>query len=270
MKRAVLLVGIGLWSLLALVVICVFIFGTTGGARVPGWVVNLPGYSLNIGENTVLVAEENFSLDEIQSLHVNATYQSVRISIGGDVLAVRYYDNAGAGEFSAEPVDGSLYIRTGRRAPVTIFGFGLNWPRLEITIPRNYAGNVSFVSTSGSLRLDGDAVWGDASFRSTSGSIRAYGNIKSEAISLSSTSGSINAGDITAGSIKSVSTSGSQKLGGLSADGMIELRSSSGSVRVGTVDSPEHKIRTSSGSITTGVLTGTGSVQSSSGRVRTD
>jgi DUF4097 and DUF4098 domain-containing protein YvlB len=322
MKKAFLLTGIIAWSIMGLIVLGVLI-ASLSGINMPGWIRNLPGLNaarggsenmIYVGGSTVLIKEESFPLDGVAALNIRTTHQKITVTLSNDSrLTVRQYDNENARPFTSdaglvETGFGTLDISTRDRG----FSIGiltLNFdPRLEISLPRSYAGNVALISTSGTVHIADSVTWGDTLLQSTSGSIRlnapaAFGNlwvkstsgtIRSEKItgmdisiestsgshrlgaldasgnvSLRSTSGSVSASGISGAEISAATSSGSQTLGALDSGGLIRLTSASGTVRADAVRSPQHYITTSSGSIRIGELTGQGEVRSTSGSVRT-
>jgi hypothetical protein len=318
MKKVFLLTGIVAWSILGLLILGV-LFISLSGTDAPDWVKKLPGYGgiwgernmVNIGGNVSLRHEENFSIDGIDLLTIVADYQSIAVTLtNDDKLTVSHYDYDNADPFTSDAGTGVLSIRTQRRTIINFLGFGINsHPRLEISVPRSYAGHVSLTAVSGSIRIEETVTWGntalqttsgsvrlnapgtfaDFSAKTTSGSVRLAGAISGDTVGISSTSGSITlancesegqvflksvSGSIRSGNIRGAdvtaeSTSGSQHHGSIDAGGTIRLTAVSGTVRADAVRSPTHHIRTTSGSIRIGELTGNGEVRSTSGSVRT-
>jgi DUF4097 and DUF4098 domain-containing protein YvlB len=293
MKKTALVIGICLWSLLALLLFVALVFGATGNGA-PDWVRNLPGYrwnvNVNFGGNAGLIGDESFLLDGIDLVIVDASYQRINVTIGGEKLNVRHYDYGSINRFSAERVDGSLRIRTDRTPLVSVGIMGAG-ARLEITIPRAYTQNVSFTSTSGSVRVDGGADWEGVSLRSTSGSIRVHGDLKSGGLSAFSTSGSVRLegsvkgkeitigstsgsvrveGRIEGESLKAQSTSGSIRIGDCAITGSVGLQSSSGSINTGHINAGTITSATTSGSQRLGNFVADGMIEitSVSGSVR--
>jgi hypothetical protein len=315
MRKAVLLVGIIAWSIMGLLILGV-LTASLSGAGMPDWVRGLPGIYGGEGDNMIiiggsveLIKEESFSLDGIGSLGIHASSHRITVTLGsGDKLTVRQYDFNNAAPFTSDAGGGALTIRADRTISLLNFRIGINQsPRLDITVPLAYAGDVSLATNSGSIMIEDRAAWGDTKLKTSSGTIRltapavfkdlemktSSGSVRTEKIEASSitsetASGSQRLGDIEAGgqvliksssgsvstaSIKAIevsvaTSSGSQNHGDIEADGMIRLTSNSGSVRAGAVRSSEHHIRTSSGSVRVGELTGTRNIESRSGSVR--
>jgi hypothetical protein len=290
MKKAIIIASIAAWGLAALLITYFLITGLRGDSKV----FNI---NVNAGGDISLIHEESFSLEGMDTFYINTNYQSVRVELNnGDKLTVRHYDYSNADPFTAEPGGGALDIRAGRRTAMGgFFGFGVSVdPRLEISVPRSFAGNVSLTSASGSVRIEDSVTWGDVTLKTTSGSIRVNGTLTSSEtdvqsvsgsvrlngkvrcsglnvrttsgsvtvsncetggqVFLKSTSGSVRSGNITGADVTCETTSGSQTLGAVEASGTVRLTSVSGSVRADAVRASQHHIHTTSGSIRIGVI----------------
>ena len=303
MKKAVLSIAIAIWSLLALLVLAILVFGLTG-AGAPGWVQKLPGYGATwkgdnsmvvFGGNVTLIKEESYALAGIGSLSVTGTYQSVYVTLNDSgSLTVRHYDYDAADGFTSETAGGTLGIQAQKRTMINLFGINVNnWPRLEISVPRSYADKISFTSASGSVNIEENAAWGDTSLRSASGSVRVKGSLSCGGLRVSTTSGSVRLnGEITGAVVDVGSTSGSvhidgtvrcerlsvqtasgsQKLSDCEVSGPVSLKSVSGGIRAGNISGSEITCKSTSGGQTLGALEAKGmiSLNAVSGRIQAD
>ena len=294
MKKAILSVGILIWGILAVIVSTILVYAMFDLPK-PGWAENLPATiwkgentMIHFGGNTALLLEEDYVLDGIDTLRVIATYQDVTITLhDGADMRVRHYDYNTADPLTADFSGGSLTITAQKWNVFNIFGFTAS-PRLEIELPREYAGNADISSVSGTVKIEGDVSWGDVRLKTTSGSIRT-GDISALSIDIQSTSGSLSPGlldadnnvrlkatsgsirgdDIRAGSVEAQSTSGSLNLGALTSGGSVRMKTVSGSIKAGNIKGRDVTSESTSGSQTLGAIDAAGMIRLTavSGRV---
>jgi DUF4097 and DUF4098 domain-containing protein YvlB len=305
MRKAFLVIGIAAWSILGSVILAILVLGLSG-SNMPKWVQELPGVSalrggngemfyFNIGGSTELIKEESFKLEGIGTVSIAAASERITVTLNnGNEMIVRQYDNSHAQPFTSGKGNGSLDIST-RDKPIAIGIMVFNFsPRLEISIPRSYAGNVSLAATSGSIHINDRVKWGntlitassgsirlnssgefgDLRIKTSSGSIRSYGVITGDAAEISSTSGSIrlDGGAVRCASLNVRSTSGSITLYECEASGQVTVKSSSGSIRSSGIKAGDVTVESTSGSQTLGTVEASGTIRltSSSGSVKAD
>ena len=265
MKKKVFLAGSLIWVLVALVALAVLVVSLSGGNLskfLPGWLnVGTIGSSFTgaIDSNTPLIKEEKLSLDNISELSVGTQYQAIRLTlIDGGEIALRHYDQESAPTFTSDSSGGRLVVNIPQRNFVSI---NMMSPRLEIDLPRAYAGAVKLDSTSGGINLDEPAEWGDTALASTSGSIHFKGGISCGDLSIKTSSGSINLGDINAAAVITDSTSGSQRYEEVLAKGEVALKATSGSINSSKISATDVRIQSTSGSIRTDDITAAGNAK---------
>lgn len=273
MKRILLIFGILLWLGLA----CVFTLILMNGMNIGSFRWNLndigKGWNQNMNfSSETEIRTDSFSLDGLTHLKINSRYQSIELTLtDDDLLTVRQYDREGAPAFTDSVSSNTLEIALPSENSFSFFGFSFQ-PRLKISLPRSYAQAITLVTSSGSIRIEGNPQWEDTSLHSSSGSIRLESGLHCAALNVQSSSGSQRFGTIKAQSADFSATSGSVRLENILADGNIQIETSSGSIHTGALIGSEVSVSASSGSITTGEIEAGGqvSLSASSGSVGAD
>jgi DUF4097 and DUF4098 domain-containing protein YvlB len=231
-KKAIIAVSIAVWSVVALLVIALLITSALG----KDFSIGGKSFMINFGGgNVTLLREEKLTLDGTTMLDVGATYQDIRIRVtDGNQATVRHYDYENAEPCAVSDSGGTVSVNANWRFSINLFTFNFTEsPRLEIELPSSYAGNVSFVTTSGTVRAEGDAAWGDTVLQSTSGSVNTDGTLVCRDLRAKSASGSVNLNrDVTGAVVQVSSTSGSVHLKGNTKCDELSVQSTSGSVHI--------------------------------------
>jgi len=267
MRKTVFLAGGIVWGVVALIMLFELVAGLNGGGRL---LAANSGLVRFVQGNLSLVREESISLADIHRIEIEAFYHSVRVFLtDGAEMTVRQYDTDSDADpktlFSSSKANGALRVSIAHRIRLMFFtGAG---PRLEIDIPRTYAGAVAVKTASGSIRLYDPVKWSDVSIISSSGTIRSNGSLTCAALDVETSSGSVNLGDIRAGSVRIDTSSGTIRLGDVAVRGSAGISSSSGSHHVGDLSAGVFSIRGKSGSMRYSGVSGGGVVTNSSGSI---
>ena len=273
MKKTVILIGILIWLGLA-AVFTVFLVSGLSGSPAPGFLGHFTdGGWRNIqfgGTGEVLVRTETFDSGGLEKLQLESRSQAVIVSFtDGDLITVTQYGHEGAPAFTDTRSDRSLHISTPPVYSVGFFTMSFN-PRLEVSLPRQYKEAVEISANSGTIRVNGDAEWGDVSLRATSGSIRAEDSLRCAGLSVKTNSGSQHFGSVTAAAAEFSAISGTIRLGDVMAEGMVSIEANSGAVHAGRLAASDFAVKTSSGSIRLGELDGRGILRSTSGSIHAE
>ena len=283
MRRSVLLAFAIIFTIAAIAVLGVLVMSLSGKVDMKGFFSS--GFSnMTSGE---LIKEATFDASALEELHISVREHKVEIVLtDDDFVTVRQYDYSGAEPFTAVETAASLNIAVDMDFRLAVFNTVI--PRLEVSVPRTYVGDVKAASTSGSI-VCGEAIrWNAVMLESKSGSIRFENGVKCGAFYAGSTSGAIRVGEIisdsgvsleaTSGSVradgridcerlKASASSGTVSLGDANAKMWMEITTRSGSIRTGNLSAGEYTMSAGSGSIRTESLTGRGTATTSSGSI---
>ncbi|NLB28754.1 MAG: DUF4097 domain-containing protein [Clostridiales bacterium] len=265
MKRPVLLTLAIIFMVASLATLGILIASLTGKINVGGFF--RAGFSdIATGE---LIKEETFDASSLSELNISTQDQKIEIILtDDDFITVSQYDGAVAEPFSTAETSDELRIALGSKFRITVFNAIIS--RLEIHLPRSYAGDVTAVTSSGGITCDDAVTWSDAAAESRSGSVR-IADIACSSLTVSSSSGAIRVGGIASGgAVNLESTSGSIRAEGAVHCDELRVETLSGSVSLADVSSSAGAvITTASGSIRAGDISAQSySVRPSSGSVR--
>jgi len=252
-RKTILSVAIIIWVAVGISAATIFIYAALN-LPVPDRISGLPGYHIVSGGGRVyLINEESFPVEGVLDIHINGTYHSIIVKLhDGRDLNVRQYDYENADGFDMR-ADGDEIVITAaqwRFSLSSFFGFGIN-PRLEIDMPNAYMGNISFISSSGSITIENDAAWNDTILNTRSGNIRVNGYLTGDSIKIESSSGNLTvAGFLTGGAVDVSSSTGNVRLNGDITGSAVKISSASGSVRVaGSINCDDLDVSSMSGSV---------------------
>jgi DUF4097 and DUF4098 domain-containing protein YvlB len=268
MRKRVFFTGAIIWTLIFIALISIIIITVTGSASIfnLGEFFNVRSFSAAFDANTPLVKEETFTMAGVTELGVNALYQDIIIKLTDGVdMTVRHYD-IDASPFTSQTAAGGSIINISVPTRVNV-SINMANPRLEIDLPRSYAGAVKLDSSSGEINMNEYAEWSAATLISASGDVRFQAGIKCENLKIETSSGTVRLGDADANSINIKSASGDMRMNELRANGDIVLKSSSGTMRSSNITAVNLKIESLSGDINIGDVTvvGNADISSSSG-----
>jgi len=286
MKRPVILTFAIIFSIAAIAVLCVLVASLSGRMDMMGFLSK--GFSnATSGE---LIKEESFDAAGLTNFYVKARDQRIDfIMTDGDEITVRQYDTKDAEPFEAQKTTDNLSIEL--KADIRLVLFGISMPRLEIYIPRGYAGSISASSSSGSIVCEEAVRWADTELEAKSGSIRFNQGITCDSLSAVSGSGTIKISEIqAAGNVLLSAASGSIRVEGdiectsftaeagsgmvalddveIYGNGTAKITTHSGGIRMNKLTSLSgFYITAGSGSVKAEAMTGLGFVNSGSGSV---
>lgn len=165
-------------------------------------------------------------LENIKNIEISYIAEPLQLfAADGEELVIKEYMNRSDTElFASVKIDnGSILVRNGRRQGF----FGLR-SRIEVYLPKSFAGSLSLTSVSGGIKSEEE--WELAAFtaRTISGEVEVN-YINAATIKLSSTSGGVKATRL-AGQMDLFSVSGSVRVA--QAEGSGSFKTTSGGVRV--------------------------------------
>ena len=269
---------IGVFAVLAVGLICLMVVAIKSGGIRSEW--------SDIGSsNPVLVNTQNVSLDGIDDLILNYTWDDVVfLTSETEELTLKEYMNfsPGTDDLTQITTTGSRLKLERQRMNINNWFVGINrYSRVEIYLPSGYGGELAVSTSSGNI--ESDITFNIKNFKaaSTSGDIR-LNEINAETVSSSTSSGNITI-DKAAGKRSFSSTSGDiQILDGAgdtsaaSSSGNITLKNSSGSLKASASSGDikienslgEKDIQTTSGQIIVNDSAGYTEASASSGDIR--
>lgn len=277
------------WAAVCIALIFMLVAGRWGGFP---WV---SGIQFGGSGTAELLRQENAPSQSVERLEISAHSQGVRIfAVDGGEFAVRHY---GPGDL---PEDEQVQVRQeggalrvsvpdkARRRTFFFFGY-TEGQRLEIDVPRDWAGGVTASTSSGGVIVEDSFSWKSADLKTSSGGIHVKDTLRlTEQFYAKVSSGGIRLNDVTAASASLKSTSGGVSVtGALALSGELDASASSGGLRLGMVtarsiranatsggvsadvlETDSFDLSTSSGGLSIGKLTGNGRLKSTSGGVR--
>lgn len=238
-------IGMICWTLIVVLLLCIFIYGLTKSSFASN--IMLSKY-----KGSTLIKEQKFSLNNLSKFNIKTSYESITIktSDANDIVVYQYGDPKYNEEFQSALKSDNLTINIphNKNKSMSIFNFSFRKsPRLEIMIPQKYKDDLSLISTSGSISVEG--------------------NYDLKEVILNSISGSINIDSLSASSVTFKSTSGSINGESLNVKNNIDLSAISGTIRFQNINSKKYDIKTTSGSFISNKLTGAGNIKSISGSI---
>ncbi|MCL2084036.1 MAG: DUF4097 domain-containing protein, partial [Oscillospiraceae bacterium] len=205
----------------ALIVICMIITAAAAIGIIFIMILGLNGHTLssfnvNVGYGwgeSMLIKEETFSIKDIRRFSLESGSYGVYVrAVDGVTASVRQYSNHSDSPFTMDKTGSEVSVNA-RQNGVSIGLFFIWNRRIEIDIPRSWAGDVNFTTSSGGLTLEDNFKWAVASLQASSGGINIKYPLTTESLSLRASSGGIRISD------------------GLTAGKQIQIRATSGGVR---------------------------------------
>lgn len=211
-----------LWAALAIFLTGALIFGISEGG-------------ISWSREMAVQKQETIALDGIQNIRMDFSSENISITPTDDnQITVVETSNKSLRErekFSAASEGGTLTISQGQDRIFTgIFGMSMN-RKVELFIPRSYAGSMGLDLNSGNIVISG-------------------------VLTLKSFTSSLDSGNFEAGSI-------------LAAEDAV-ITTDSGNVKIGSLAARSYKLRVASGNIRIADLSGSGEIKGTSGNIRID
>lgn len=240
------------WAIASLALIILLAGGTFGGTWMTGWNIKS-----GVAFNSELIYQESVPSQGVERLEVTAYSESIRVfAVEGGAFDVRHYGDADTLKEELVQIsrEGGILRVVIPNNNVVRIGIYFHNPRLEIDIPREWFGDASISTSSGSQTLENGFSWRSASLGASSGSVRLTGPLTLEGnASLTASSGSVRIQDLTAASATLKTSSGSLNVEGkLTLTGNLDASASSGSVRLHETWAAQVRAETSSGSLRMG------------------
>lgn len=249
MDRNLKIAMIVMWSVIAVVLTALLIFGITTGRTARN--IFRVG-SFNLGPSKIQ-KQDSVSLDNCSKINVDFSSSDIVVKTTSDnELKVIQRGNGTFKDdekFTLSNDGNAVTIQQGRsHLGFFIFGFGTTGGEIELDIPESYAKDLVLESTSGDIAFDSDIKLNSLKCTQSSGDFECSSNIKADDISLDTTSGDIDARSISCSKYDVSSSSGDIEIKSLSGSGQIEA--TSGEIRVSYSDISDYSnISVSSGDI---------------------
>ena len=186
------------------------------------------------GAGTPVDEKKSVSLDGVTSLTIEGVSDDVTLAdAAGTTLDAWLHGNA-SGAAANEPRlaverNGAAVTVRVDRPRIVIVGFNWSNVRLDIGLPKGYAGDLSVRTVSGTIQL-GDHRYAALTLNTTSGDEK-IGTVTAASFKAHSTSGNVRAESVAAKSADISTTSGDVRVTALNGD--TTLHSTSGSLDVG-------------------------------------
>ncbi|MCL2718561.1 MAG: DUF4097 domain-containing protein [Lachnospiraceae bacterium] len=241
------------------------------------------------GGNASLRHTTNLSIDEKTALDITVSSDNIYFlqSDSNELIVKEYYGNS-ARKADIRQSGQTVTIRSEQHINLFSFGFGMISDRIEIYLPKNYAGNINAKASSGNIKSELVFVGDRLSFEANSGTIN-LNSLTAGKVNLRASSGSIKINEINGNSTVKAN-SGSitiDRIGGLAdidassgtirvdnISGGINAKANSGAIRIGITElKGDVSATTSSGSINLDLPSDSSfrfSADTSSGSIRTD
>lgn len=186
------------------------------------------------GPGTPVDEKHSVSLDGVTSLAIEGVGDDVTLADGaGTTLDAWLHGNASGASvdeprLAVERNGAAVTVRVDRPR-IVIVGFNWSNVRLDVGLPKGYAGDLSVRTVSGTIQL-GDHRFGALTLNTTSGDEK-MGTVTAATFKAHSTSGNVRAESVAAKSADISTTSGDVRVTALAGD--TTLHSTSGSLDVG-------------------------------------
>jgi lia operon protein LiaG len=183
---------------------------------------------------------QSVSLDGAESLVIEAASDDIVLADGTGATLDAWLHGSASGATANPPRlvaerNGSTVTMRVERPRVVILGFTWSNVRLDISVPKGYAGDLSVKSTSGTIEL-GDHRYGSLTLSTTSGDEKV-GTVTAASFKAHSTSGTLRAEAVSAKNVDLSSTSGDVRVNALAGDTTLNTTSGSVNVAFSTVPS---------------------------------
>jgi lia operon protein LiaG len=301
MKKGFLLFSIVLWTIIAITVVGLMIFGVKGGFK-------------QMSYTQKHVKDQDVQLANIQNIVVDGSDQTVEIrKTSGYSIKISQYGSSNTRDerlFLVSTSEDAIHIYFDNDHNFYLFNFNIN-EKLVIEIPEDFKGNLDVKTSSGNVRIEDEFALKDALLQCNSGDINIIKNLTAGSLYAKTSSGNINvSGNITIDkNVTAESSSGKIKFNGtvtaknLNAEtssgdiqcamniivdeevvlkcssGRINLddaltardlnaKTNSGKIRLGNVNVENYSLRSSSGGIQAESVSGTGEAETSSGNIQ--
>ena len=216
---------------------------------------------------------------EMKTYEVEEAFSDIRIEDAECSVRILPAADGACRVVCPEKRDGSVYHtvavsggelrvqRHDRRRWYQYIGVSLGDGEMEVYLPEGEYGKLAFLSTSGSIRVDGGFRFESARLESTSGDVQMSSEVKEaltaqstsgsvcvetaapEALTAETVSGSIALSHVRCGEISVKSTSGRIGLTDAIAEAGLRVKSVSGSIALEDCDGGDVRIQTTSGSV---------------------
>ena len=260
MKKGLLIFSIILWTIIAIAIVGLIIFGLNGGFN----------HMINTG---TLIKSENVSLSNIQNIVVDASSQTVEIhKISGNSIKISQYGSTKTSNerlFLISASEDAVHIYFNSNHNFSLFDFNIS-EKLVIEIPEEFTGDLDAKASSGNVKIEDDFKLKNALLQSQSGNISIVRNLTAGSLNAETSSGDINSHmNITVDEeVVLKCSSGNINLDGDLAARDLNARTNSGRIRLGNVNVEKYSLQSSSGNIKAESISGGGEAEASSGDIQ--
>lgn len=270
MYKALKIIQIFVWSIVAIVIIGILGYSIKHGAGF----INLNVFNADLGE-VAMVKEEAVKLEtNINKLSVDCdSYDIIIKESDTDELKVVQYAPERTDDselfnitYNYKGDNNSIAITQNDKMKIWIFGFISlsNSHRMEISIPTGYEQELVISTKSGDICVDRDLKSTNFEVNVLSGDISSK-NITASTVDITTKSGDINMGETFTDSYSINTISGSISISKLTGKG--DIRVTSGDIGINEIDGEEVNISTVSGDVFIRAMKGGGSIKTTSGDI---
>jgi lia operon protein LiaG len=242
-NRKLSVIQIILWAALAVSLTGLLIYGISGG----GWSWN---------SQMSVQKQETVSLDGISNIKMDFSSENITITpIDGSEIKIVETCNRNLSErekFTVSRDGSSLSVAQGQnRISFSFFGMSMN-RKVELLIPRSYAGDLAVKLNSGNIVLSEDEAFKNLDCSLDSGNFEAAGLKIDSSATIQTDSGNVVVSSLASQAYNISVTSGNIRFGTLSGSGYI--KGTSGNIRVANLAIADYAdVRTTSGNIELGL-----------------
>ncbi len=256
MNKQFIKIMIVLWSLIALFLTALLVYGITSGK---GTNDIFSFGQWNTGSASVQKEEET-SIDNCEKISLDFFSADIEISTSKESTLKIVQEARGtmkeAEKFSLARSGNTIEIKDGRsNLTFNIFGLGISDIKVKLSIPEGYNKDLEIKSASGNITFNSDMDLNNVKCTLSSGNINSGGSISASQISLKDTSGNINIDNLQVKTYDLSTSSGNIKIMSLYGSG--QVKASSGNIIINYKDiSEESTVEANSGNVILTVLKG--------------
>lgn len=238
-----------MWSVIAIVLAALLIFGMTTGIGTHN-MFRIGRF--NMGPSKVQ-KQETATLDSCDKIRLDFSSSDILVKATDDnelkVIQRGNGDFKDDEKFTISNDNNTVTIQQGRsRVGFFIFGFGNTGSEIELDIPKSYAKDLDIETSSGDVTFDSDMNLNSLKCTLSSGDLECRNNITANEISLDSASGDIDMDNLNCSKYDVSDSSGDITIKALSGSGRIEA--TSGDININYSDIGDYSdISVSSGDI---------------------
>lgn len=239
MDRKLKLVMLLLWSIIAILLTALLIFGIVsnknGGSIFP---------IFHIGDiKTQVQKQENISLNNLDTINMDFSSENIIISPTEDDQIRVVESSSGTlsenQKFTISKEGNGVTIKQGNpKISINIFNLGNFNRKIELFIPKSYKNNLELSLSSGNVIINNDLTVSNFTARQSSGNVECKGSLTAQEVNIENNSGNITINSLNTKAYTIQVTSGNIRVESLSGSGTV--KATSGNVNIAYKDILEY------------------------------